>query len=474
LTPESQEQIQAAAAIVSEEARNLVSEKLREAGISLTLCADAADIYRVLSKRVPDALLLDAGLLAQDGSNIIEQIRREAPELPIITLDANPGYEEAVKHVKAGAFDYVPLAGGRIGRDLVGIIRRACDEHRLMVAVNQVQDAYRKRGAFGRIVGVSPAMQAVYRMVETVAATNATVFITGESGTGKELVADAIHGLSPRSGRFVPVNCAAIPQDLLESELFGHEKGSFTSAVNRRIGCCEQARDGTIFLDEVCEMHPALQSKLLRFLQDKTFQRVGGDELLTVDVRVIAATNRDPLEEVRRNRLREDLYYRLNVVPIELPPLRQRPEDVPILAQHFLEVYGEKYNKYFVDFSPEAMDALLRHAWPGNVRELEHVIERIVVLGNSSTVTLDLLPAQIRETFEKGGDRPRFLSQGAPQSPGATLEDVEREHIHRCLVLAEWDVTKAAQQLGISRQTLYRKMEKYSIRDGDQTPQETP
>jgi DNA-binding NtrC family response regulator len=329
------------------------------------------------------------------------------------------------------------------------------------------------------MVGVSPALQTIFTIVRHVANTDVSVFVSGESGTGKELVALAIHEFSPRhEGPFVPVNCAAIPKDLLESELFGHEKGAFTGAENRRIGSCERAHKGTLFLDEICEMNVGLQSKLLRFLQEHTFTRVGGTELLEVDTRVIAATNRDPLEEVRKGRLRDDLYYRLNVVPIYISPLRDRPEDIPVLAQHFLELAGEKYNKYFVDFSPEALRMMLSYGWPGNVRELQNAIERIVVLTTADRVTPELFPEHIRAAAEGVKVPPlsveeamryvhEALSRTVPPAveseEGLPFEEIEKRAILDAIRRCNGDISKASRQLALSRATVYRKLSRYGI-----------
>jgi DNA-binding NtrC family response regulator len=304
--------------------------------------------------------------------------------------------------------------------------------------------------------------------------------ITGESGTGKELVAHAIHTRSPRrDGAFVTVNCAAIPKDLLESELFGHEKGAFTGADTQHIGSCERSDGGTLFLDEICEMDMGLQSKMLRFLQNHIFTRVGGNENIEVDSRVIAATNKDPLEEVEKGKLRDDLYYRLNVVPIHLPPLRERPEDIPVLAQHFLASMSEKYDKYFWDFAPDAVPLLLIYPWPGNVRELRNTIERIVVLATSDRVTPDLFPDRIRKAASKGKlpqlaiDEALQCIQKALQAPaaeptatddGIPFAEVEKRAILGAISKCNGDISKAARKLGLSRATLYRKLDKYGVR----------
>jgi two-component system repressor protein LuxO len=361
-------------------------------------------------------------------------------------------------------------------------------------------------------------MQTIYHIIRHVSQSDASVFITGESGTGKELVARAIHNRSRRSDKsFEPVNCAAIPRELLESEMFGHEKGSFTGAYQKRIGSCERGDGGTLFLDEVCEMPPELQVKMLRFLQDRTFRRVGGNELIKVDVRVIAATNRDPLDEIAAGRLREDLYYRLMVVPIDMPPLRERREDIYLLAEHFLGIFARKNGKAFGEFAPEALRALLRYPWHGNVRELENVVENVVVLNNDAAVKLDHLPDRIRDytppegeadielevervaerapagAHSAAGERADRVAETGRRSPttrrsatgqgsrAATERDdrpapaqeddailpmaeVEKRTIEHALRATNGNVPAAARQLRIGQATIYRKIKSYKIR----------
>jgi len=435
-------------------------------------CAGRSDFWAALGESVPDVVVMDVDL-AEPEDNLLERIQRDYFDLPIIVTADSADVDTVVKCMKRGAHDFVLAADA--ADKLPGKIEKAAEEHRLLVQVNQLTEAYRRIGKFGDLVGVSPAMQTVYTIIRNVTPTDATVFISGESGTGKELVAGAIHSFSPRSAnKFVPVNCAAIPKDLLESELFGHEKGAFTGAEARRVGCCELADGGTLFLDEVAEMVPALQSKLLRFLQERCFSRVGGTETVRVDTRVVAATNRDPLQQVQEGRLRDDLFYRLNVVPIELPPLRERPEDIPVLAQHFLEVLGEKYNKYFVDFSAEAVKALLCYHWPGNVRELLNAIERIVVLGTTHQVTADLLPEHIRGAAAES-ELPSLSVEAAmrpikgavePEGEDEVLpfEEVEKRAILSAVRKCGGDISKAARKLGLSRATLYRKLDRYGVR----------
>ena len=442
--------------------RDQIRRRFERDGVAVDATERLADVPTSFAGRVPDVLLLDADHDSESVLGRLAEVKREYPEMPVILFAADADMPLVVDAMRAGAFDFVgkPLDLTRL--DIV--IKNASQLHRLMQRVNQLQEKYARSGSFQNLVGQSPRMRQIYDMIEHVSRADVTVFVTGESGTGKELVAHAIHELSERrSRRFVALNCASIPRDLLESELFGHEKGSYTGAVSRYVGCCEQADGGSIFLDEICEMDPSLQSKMLRFLQSRTFHRLGGTEQIRVDVRIVAATNRDPMEEIRCGRLREDLYYRLNVVPIEVPPLRERKGDVPLLVTHFLEKFTTKYGKYFYDFAPEALDALSRYPWPGNVRELENCIERIVVLHNSSQVSLRKLPPNVVQgaSMAREGDP----SEATP-GPDVILPftEVEKREIARALRICGWNVARAAERLELGQATLYRKIKKYGIR----------
>jgi two-component system response regulator HydG len=307
---------------------------------------------------------------------------------------------------------------------------------------------------FSGIIGKDPQMQNIYRLIEDIAPTDATVLIQGESGTGKELVARAVHWQSPRRNKpFIVINCSAYPATLLESELFGHEKGAFTGAIRQKIGRFEQADGGTVFLDEIGEIAPSAQIKLLRVLQSQKFERVGGEETLNVDVRILAATNKDLLKEVTSGSFREDLFYRLNVIPIHLPPLRERRNDIPLLARYFLRRFSTEQDKEIKDFSSEAMRLLLDYAWPGNVRELENSIEHTAVLAKRSKVEISDLPSSIRDV----------ASTLVPEAPGTIVEN-EKKLLQDVLQECDWNKKKAALQLGISRSTLYEKIKKYHIR----------
>ncbi len=427
---------------------------------------------------VPDVVLVDAKF-AVGEDRPIERVMRyyRALPVPVIAIGEEASPEIIVQCIKDGADDFIPMDEAR-SKLPVKLLEKA-EDHRLMAKVKRLSDVYEKGGRLCDMVGVSPAIQDTFATVKSIADTDATTFIFGQSGTGKELVARAIHTLSSRSnGQFVAVNCAAIPKDLLESELFGHEKGAFTSADKLHLGSCERADGGTLFLDEICEMDLGLQSKLLRFLQDYAFTRVGGTETIEVDTRVLAATNRDPLREVEKGTLRDDLYYRLNVVPIYVPPLCERPEDIPVLAEHYLRLMCDKYLKYFVGFSPEAMRIMLCYQWPGNVRELRNTIERIVVLATEDRITPDLFPERVRRSVKKSKVPPLAVEaalarvQKALQTQGEEQEadevlpfvEVEKRAILSAIKKCNGDISKAARKLGLSRATLYRKLDKYGVR----------
>jgi DNA-binding NtrC family response regulator len=464
--------------IVGEEwVEKLVPTRVGQVPVRAVPAKSGNALMQQLSKDIPDVLLMEAKHAADRAGSLVE-VRSTYQDLPVIIVGKQPTTEAVVDCMRKGAEDFVALEEGA---DLLGEkLQAAAERHRLAVQVKQLTAVYQRGGKLDELVGVSPAMHEIYARIKSISATDATVLISGESGTGKELVAHAIHNLSPRrEGTFVTVNCAAIPKDLLESELFGHEKGAFTSADRQHIGSCERSHHGTLFLDEISGMDLGLQSKMLRFLQNHAFTRVGGTENIEVDSRVISATNRDPMEEVQNGRLRDDLYYRLNVVPIHVPPLRERPEDIPVLAQHFLVMMGEKYNKYFWDFSADAVQVLLRYPWPGNVRELRNMIERIVVLATTDRVTPELFPERVIKAAGKGKVPPLAVEEAlacikkALQAPPPAAEEtnevlpfaeVEKRAILGAIKKCSGDISKAARKLGLSRATLYRKLEKYGAR----------
>lgn len=415
---------------------------------------------------------VDCGVLVLSGedvsglSQLIERMRNFDDNLPIIVVARSKSLEYAVGAMKAGAYDYLPMPVD--GEKLRHTLRNAINLYDLTKRVFLLESQMGWRGGMDDMIGHSQVMQEIFSMITMVAKSNATVLITGESGTGKELVARAIHNHSGRSRKtFLDINCGAIPRELLENELFGHERGAYTGADRRYIGSCERADGGTLFLDEISEMDPLLQVKLLRFLQERSFMRIGGNESIKVNVRIIAATNRDIQKEADEGRFREDLLYRLNVVPIHIPPLRERREDIPLLAKHFLDKYSAKNEKIFLDFAPQALDSLIAYEWPGNVRELENTIERVVVLNNDSRVKNAHLPNNIQEqsNLRKQAAVPMEPSM-APLDGGRIipLELVEKYAIESALRRCLGNVGEAARKLKIGQATLYRKIKHYGLR----------
>ena len=427
-------------------------ELVRTWGYVAEEAVDGDDALAKVDTFRPSIILTDVVMPNRSGLELLRALKDQIGEITIVLLTAQGTVESAVEAMREGAYDYLtkPVDPQRLKILLDRVLERQGQRREVQVLRRQL----RERGSFGRIVGASASVRAVYRTIEQAAPTTASVLIVGESGTGKELVAQTIHDLSPRASHpYVGVNCAAIPETLLESEIFGHEKGSFTGASERRMGCFEMAHRGTLFLDEIGEMAPATQAKLLRVLQERSFRRVGGRQELSVDVRVLAATNVDPLEAVRSGKLREDLYYRLNVFTIALPPLRDRREDIPLLVQAFLVEFNDRYNKKVRGASQDAMRALEAHTWPGNVRELRNVIERATIVAEGETIEAKHLPA----TFES----PRGAvdtSSSVSFRAGVTVDEAERQLIVLTLEHTGNNKTKAAEILGISLKTLHNKL----------------
>jgi len=408
-----------------------------------------------------DLVLMDVRMAHLDGMAALKAINARSPAVPVILMTAYGTVRDAVEAMKAGAYDYLtkPLDIDELKLTVARCLRHAALEEenaRLRVLVGQDVDV-------SPIIGTSQAMRRVFEAIALVAPTEATVLILGESGTGKELVARAIHANSPRrAGPLITVNCAALPETLLESELFGHERGAFTGATERRRGRFELAGGGTIFLDEIGDLTPGPQAKLLRVLQSQEFERLGGTTSLTADARVIAATNKDLEAAVRTGEFREDLWYRLHVFPLTIPPLRERREDIPLLAEHFLRVYAERHRRRLRALTPRALDLLMRHEWPGNVRELEHTVERAVILARGEHLTPEELPPNLRAAAGSPSDG------GPPESAipvGLTLKELERELICRTLEHTGGNRTKAAEVLGISRATLHNRLREYHLNE---------
>lgn len=431
---------------------------LRSWGYAVSEAADGDEALNLVRERAFDAVLTDVRMARMDGIHTLKSVLEYNPALPVVLMTAYSSVETAVEALRLGAYDYLvkPLDFEILRHTL----RQAIEHSRLSVENRELRRQLSEAAARPGILGRSPAMLAMQETIATVAPTEATVLITGELGTGKELVARALHSGSARADKpMVTVNCAALAENLLESELFGHEKGSFTGADRRREGRFVQANGGTLFLDEIGEMPLPLQAKLLRALQEGEVQRVGSDAPLTVDVRVLAATNRDLREEVARRRFREDLYFRLNVISLEVPPLRDRGEDIPVLAAHFLERFAGRNRKSIRGFSPQAVDSLLRYAWPGNVRELENAVERAVILCNGDLITRRELPAAITEAAS-----PEEASSAAVGAlAGLPLDELERRAIGETLRCTGDNKSEAARQLGITRATLHNKLRKYGL-----------
>jgi two-component system response regulator HydG len=432
-------------------ARSGLGTLLRDEGFDVILTEDGATALAQVQESAPDILVTDLRMPGMDGIELLRRAREAHPDLIVVLMTAFAEVETAVQAMQQGAEHYLtkPLQID----ELVLVLRRALDRRTLRSEATELRARLKEHLHFDNIVGASPAMQEVFDVVEQVAPTKASVLITGESGTGKELVAQAIHENSPRTAApFVKLHCASLAETLLESELFGHEKGSFTGAAGRREGRFKQADGGTLFLDEIGEISPAIQVKLLRFLQERTFERVGGNETVKVDVRIIAATNRDLASEVAAGKFREDLYYRLNVVNIEMPPLRARPSDLLPLATHFLRRFAKENGKRIDAFGDDAVERITGYRWPGNVRELENIIERAVVLCDGNKLTAKHLPAGVSAA-----------TRGGMRIPGSTMGEIERHAIITTLEACGGRTTQAAQMLDISVRKIQYKLHEYGI-----------
>ncbi len=440
---------------------DLIVEELREEGYSVDVASNGHEAVSKASRQFYDIVLTDLVMPGLSGMDLLAYFNKNHQETLVIVLTGYGAIETAVNAMKNGAFDYLTKPAKM--DEILVVLKRALEirsikaENALMH--NQLEERYR----FEKIIGRSTPMEALYRIVERVARTDSTVLITGESGTGKELIANAIHYNSERKDKpFIPINCGAIPEELLESELFGHEKGAFTGAVKERRGRFELAHNGTIFLDEIGEMSPKLQVKLLRVIQERKYERIGGARTIHVDVRILAATNKDIEKAITDGVFREDLYYRLNVIPIHVPPLRDRSGDIAILVRHFLKQHCQKKDIAMKRFSISALEALEHYDWPGNVRELENVIERLVILAEGMEIEFDELPLRIRQK--------RASEQCASLEIGETgidlkkiLDDLENRLIMEALQKAGGVKNKAAQLLGLNRTTLIEKMKKKKI-----------
>ncbi len=431
-------------------ARTALAELLREEGYAVETAADGFKAFAKFEETQPDLILTDLKMPGMDGIELLHKVRQAEPNFEVVVMTAFGAVESAIQAMRAGATDYLTKPLNL--EELLIVLERALERRKLRSDAGEMRQRLAERYSFENIIGASPPMQELFKIIAQVASSRASILLSGESGTGKELVAAAIHQRSPRAARpFVRVHCAALAETLLESELFGHERGSFTGADRRREGRFERASGGTLFLDEVGEIPQSTQVKLLRVLQEREFERVGGDQTIQTDVRVIAATNRDLKRQVELGNFREDLFYRLNVINLNLPPLRERPSDIPALAGHFLSKYASENGRGKMTLSDSALERLSHYPWPGNVRELENALERAVVLAEGATIETAHLPAEVKATQSSHGIR----------IPGSTLADIERYAILETLSAEGGSTSKAASKLGISPRKIQYKLHQY-------------
>ena len=435
--------------------RNGISKLLRNK-YEITVAEDGARGINILKKNNFDLVVTDIQMPSASGMDMLKETLKKEPSPPCILITAYGSIETAVEAIKAGAYDFISKPVNVVRMEQV--FERALESKDLKEENVRLKRRLNDKYGLENIIGKSSKMHEVFDMVKQVAPVKSTVLITGDSGTGKELIAQAVHVLSGRKGAFVPVHCAALPASLLESELFGHEKGAFTGATERKMGRFEIADRGTIFLDEIGEIDQALQVKLLRVLETKTFERVGGTQSITTDSRIVTATNRNLKEMVKNGKFREDLFYRLNVLNIELPPLRDRKEDIPLLVKDFVDYFAAENNKQVVGFSDEVLNVFDSYNWPGNVRELRNCIERMVVLCREKTLQVENIPCHIREKI-----LPELVEQKVSYDT-LNLESNEKKLIIQALDETDGNRTTAAEKLGISRRTLHRKLNEYGIK----------
>ena len=439
---------------------DLIAIGLKKRGFSITTFTSGAEALAAIPTSEVDVIVTDLNMKGVTGLELCQRVVLDRPDIPVLVLTAFGSFETAVGAIRAGAYDFVTKP---VEIEALAIaVRRAAEHRALRGQLARLEEVVAKTRGRGDLIGASPAMQQVYQLIDQVSATDATVLITGESGTGKEVVARAIHERSRRKeGPFVALNCAAVPEQLLESELFGHSKGAFTDAKQNRQGLFQQASGGTLFLDEVGEMALTTQPKLLRALQERKVRPVGAEAEISTDVRLVTATNRDLEEMVEDKRFREDLYYRINVIHIPLPPLRTRGGDVLLLAQHLLRHYATVLDKKILGLSAAAAERMLAYEWPGNVRELGNCIERAVALAHFEEIQVEDLPDKLRSqqtrrsTAMSGSNLPELLS----------LEEIERRHVLRVLEACDGNRTDAAKILDLDRKTLYRKLLRWGVTD---------
>ena len=449
----------------SPEILTLFSEYLRAEGYEVDTSADGASGIEMVEKKTYDLIISDLKMPGMDGMKVLEFAMEHSPDSICIILTGYGTVKNAVEAIKMGAFDYLTKP---VKMDEIMVtLRRALEYRNLKLENINLKNQLKKKYKFENIIGDHEKMQKVFEIVEKVADTDSTILILGESGTGKELIAKAIHYNSYRRERpFVPVNCAAIPSELLESELFGHEKGAFTNAIRTRIGRFELANGGTVFLDEIGDMNPLLQSKLLRVLQEKQFERVGGIKTIKTDIRIIAATHQDLKQAVQQKKFREDLYYRLNVIPVRIPPLRERKADIPLLAHHFLDHFNRSKKKRIRAIEDGAMEGLIGYEWPGNVRELENTIERVVILVDHDVIAAADLPEKFHSLPQP--EAPQMVE--IPEegiSLDTAVNEFEKNLILQALMKTGWVKNKAARLLNLNRTTLIEKIKRQNLHRPD-------
>ncbi|MFT7520750.1 MAG: two-component system response regulator AtoC [Kiritimatiellia bacterium] len=437
-----------------------LSEHLKGQGYTVIEGCNGQQAVELVHSAAPDVILMDLKMPVMDGLTALRTIREEGYQTPVIVLTAHGGVESAIEATRLGASDY--LAKPFDLREIAIVVARVLRSDRYRQESDYLRD--RQKQGYGEFIGGSKALEPVFNMLRKLEKVDApTVLVQGETGTGKDVIARAIHSKGPRSNKvFMEIDCASLPESLIESELFGHERGAFTDARNTKRGLMEVARDGVVFLDEIGEMTLATQAKLLRAIENRRFKRVGGVATIRMEATIIAATNRDLKTEVKEGRFREDLYFRLNVIPVMLPPLRERSEDVPLLVQHFLEKFNRSFGREVSGVGADAMDRLCSYRWPGNVRELRNVLERVVLLGEDGTVRVDELPAEIRYAARARGN----ASPGCPfvlPEEGINLEELDRGLLLQALERSEGNQSAAARLLGISRYALRYRMEKYDL-----------
>jgi len=444
--------------LIVEDEKNMVwalTNALKQDGYHIESVLRGDQAISAIEKLNPDLVLLDIKLPGKDGIAVLNEIRKSGNDVPVIMMTAHGTLDTAIQAIKLGATDYLSKPFDL--EEMKITVKKALQFGEMTKEIHFLKDELNK-GLKDTIIGSSEKMKDLLQVAEQVALSDATVLITGESGTGKEVIADFIYKSSTRADApFVKVNCGALTETLLESELFGHEKGAFTGAVGRKPGRFERADGGTIFLDEIGEIPLSIQVKLLRVLQQKEFERVGGTETLTSDVRIIAATNRELAEMVKEGSFREDLYYRLNVIPLEIPPLRDRKEDVPLLLEYFIKKFAEKMKREKLKIDESAMQCLVNYSWKGNIRELENLVERMVILSRGSEIKLDDLPKEVKVKEDK--ESPFYLPDD-----GIKLDEVEKDLIAQAMHRTGYNQTKAAKLLGISRHTLLYRLEKYEMK----------